>query len=158
VVILRPPVEPLGDGAIVVRRSCERDVEALVRCGDDPDVAETVWLPIPRPCTPEAAVARLAEFERGWEQENRYGPALVVAEARTDAMIGVLFLRLREHGSVELSYGVAPAHRNRGVATAALALVTRWCLEQLAAARVRASDRRKQPRLAASPRESRLQL
>jgi RimJ/RimL family protein N-acetyltransferase len=51
-------------------------------------------------------------------------------------MVGVLFLRLREHGSVELSYGVAPAHRNRGVATAALALVTRWCFEQLAAARV----------------------
>jgi hypothetical protein len=83
-VIPRPPVQPLGDGAIVVRRSCDRDVEALVRCGDDPDVAETVWLPISTPCTPEAAVERLAEFERGWEQENRYGPASMVAEARTD--------------------------------------------------------------------------
>jgi RimJ/RimL family protein N-acetyltransferase len=92
-VILRPPLQPLGDGAIVVRRSCERDVEALVRFGDDPDVAETVWLPIPTPCSHEAALERLAEFELGWEQETRHGPALIIAEAGQDEMIGVLLLR-----------------------------------------------------------------
>jgi RimJ/RimL family protein N-acetyltransferase len=51
-------------------------------------------------------------------------------------MIGVLFLRPRERDSVELSYGVAPAHRNRGVATSAVSLVAGWCLDELAAARV----------------------
>ena len=51
-------------------------------------------------------------------------------------MIGVIFLRLREHDSIELTYGVAPAFRNRGVATAAAVLVSGWCLEELAAARV----------------------
>lgn len=51
-------------------------------------------------------------------------------------MIGVIFLRVREHDSIELTYGVAPAFRNRGIATAAAVLVSGWCLEQLAASRV----------------------
>ena len=51
-------------------------------------------------------------------------------------MIGVLLLRLRERESVELIYGIAATHRNRGIATAAVVLASRWCLEELAAARV----------------------
>ena len=51
-------------------------------------------------------------------------------------MIGVLMLRLREHASVELTYGVAASHRNRGVATAAVSPVTDRCLHELEAARV----------------------
>ena len=51
-------------------------------------------------------------------------------------MIGVIFLRLCEHDSIELTYGVAPGFRNRGIATAPAVLVSGWCLEELAAARV----------------------
>jgi RimJ/RimL family protein N-acetyltransferase len=134
--ILHQPAEPLRDGAVVVRLPLDRDVEALVRFGDDPDVAETIWVPIPSPCAPEVAAARVADFRGGWERESRFGPALIVAAAETDEMIGVIFLRPREGGSVELTYGVAPGHRNRGVATTAVSLVAGWCLEQLAAARV----------------------
>src|SRR5262249_44727908 len=136
VVILRAPSEPLSDGTVVVRLPHARDVEALVRYGDDPDVAETIWVPIPTPCARGAAAGRLAGFRNGWEQEKRFGPALIIADADTDEMIGVIFLRLREHDSIELTYGVAPAYRNRGIATAAAVLVSRWCLEELAAARV----------------------
>ena len=131
--IVRAPIEPLGDGKVVVRLPHDRDVEALVRFGDDPDVAETIWIPIPTPCPRDVAEARLAEFRNGWEQETRFGPALIIADADTDEMIGVVFLRVREHDSIELTYGVAPAFRNRGVATAAAVLVTSWCLEELAA-------------------------
>ena len=46
-------------------------------------------------------------------------------------MIGVDFVRLREHASVELTYGVAASRRNRGVATAAVLLVTGCCLHEL---------------------------
>ena len=134
--IVRAPIEPLGDGKVVVRLPHDRDVEALVRYGDDPDVAETIWIPIPTPCPRDVAAARLAEFRNGWEQEKRLGPALIIADADTDEMIGVIFLRLREHDSIELTYGVAPAFRNRGVATAAAVLVSGWCLEELPAARV----------------------
>src|SRR5262245_39163856 len=136
VVILSAPSEPLSDGTVVVRLPDGRDVEALVRYGDDPDVGETIWVPIPTRCPREVAAARLAEFMNGWEQEKRFGPALIIADADTDEMIGVIFLRLREHDSIELTYGVAPAYRNRGVATAAAVLVSGWRLEELAAARV----------------------
>jgi RimJ/RimL family protein N-acetyltransferase len=135
-VILRAPTEPLSDGKIVLRLPQDGDVEALVRYGDDPDLAETIWVPIPTPCPRDVAAARLAEFRNGWEQENRFGPALIIATADTDEMVGVIFLRLREHDSVELTYGVAPACRNCGIATTAAVLVSGWCLEELAAARV----------------------
>jgi RimJ/RimL family protein N-acetyltransferase len=135
-VILRAPTEPLTGGKVVVRLPHDRDVEALVRYGDDPDVAETIWVPIPAPCPREVAAGRLAEFRDGWERKNRFGPALIIAAADTDEMIGVVFLRVRQHDSIELTYGVAPAFRNRGIATAAAALVSGWCLEELAAARV----------------------
>jgi RimJ/RimL family protein N-acetyltransferase len=134
--ILRAPNEPLSDGKVVVRLPHDRDVEALVRYGDDPDVAETIWVPIPTPCPRDFAVSRLADFKHGWEQEGRFGPALIIAMADTDEMVGVVFLRVRERDSIELTYGVAPAYRNRGIATAAAVLVSRWCLEERAAARV----------------------
>jgi RimJ/RimL family protein N-acetyltransferase len=51
-------------------------------------------------------------------------------------MIGIVFLRLHERDSVELSYGVAAARRDAGVATAAVSLVARWCLDELGAAQV----------------------
>jgi RimJ/RimL family protein N-acetyltransferase len=121
---------------VVVRLSRDRDVEALVRYGDDPDVAETIWVPIPTPCPRDVAAARIAEFRNGWQQENRSGAALIIADADTDEMIGVVVLRVREHDSIELTYGVAPGFRNRGVATAAAVLVSGWCLDELAAARV----------------------
>jgi RimJ/RimL family protein N-acetyltransferase len=133
---MRAPTEPLSDGNVVVRLPHDRDIEALVRYGDDPDVAETIWVPIPTPCPRDVAARRLAEFRNGWEQEKRFGPALIIAAADTDEMIGVIFLRVREHESVELTYGVAPGFRNRGIATAAAVLVSGWCLEELAASRV----------------------
>ena len=133
---MRAPTEPLSDGNVVVRLPHDRDIEALVRYGDDPDVAETVWVPIPTPCPRDVAAARLADFRNGWERENRFPPTLIIATADTDEMIGVIFLRVREHDSIELTYGVAPAFRNRGIATAAAVLVSGWCLEELAASRV----------------------
>jgi RimJ/RimL family protein N-acetyltransferase len=81
---------------VVLRLSHDRDGQALVRFGDYPDVAETIWVSIPTPCPRDVAVVWLAEFRNGCE----------------------------------------PAMRNRGIATAAAVLVSDWCLEELAAARV----------------------
>ena len=89
-VILLPPTRPLSDGAIVVRLPGEQDVDALVRYGDDPDVAKTIWFPIPTPCSRAQAAARLDDFKRGWQEKSRFGPALIIAAAETDEMIGVL--------------------------------------------------------------------
>src|SRR4051794_32670660 len=97
---------------------------------------ETIWAPIPTPCSRADAEAYVDRFKRGGQGENDSGPALIVADAGTDEMIGIVFLRMREHESVELSYGVAAARRNAGVATAAVSLVARWCLDELDADRV----------------------
>ncbi len=135
-VAVRPPTQPLTDGTISVRLPVATDVDALVRYGDDPDVKETIWIPIPTPCNRAQTDELLAEFERSWRSDGRFGPTLMIAEQESDGMIGVVFLREREHDSIELSYGVAAEHRNRGIATAALSLVSRWCLDELSASRV----------------------
>ena len=133
---LRLPSSPLHDETIVVRLPKARDADALVRFGDDEDVRETIWVPIPTPCSRADAEARIAEFRRGWQEENDFGPTFIVADAGTDEMIGIVFLRVRERDSVELSYGVAAGRRNIGVATAAVSLVASWCLEDQRAAQV----------------------
>ena len=46
-VAIRPPTHPLTDRTISVRLPVADDVDALVRYGDDPDVKETIWIPIP---------------------------------------------------------------------------------------------------------------
>lgn len=117
--ILRPLSQPLGDDAIVVRLPADLDIDALIRYGDDPEVEETIWVPIPTPCSRAQAAKRLDEFKRGWQNESHDGPGLVIAEADTNEMIGVIFLSVHELDSVELSYGVAAAHRNHGVASTA---------------------------------------
>jgi hypothetical protein len=58
---------------VVVRLPGDRDVEALVRYGDDPDVAETIWVPIPAPCSREVAAERAADFTKGWEKRIASG-------------------------------------------------------------------------------------
>ena len=133
---LRLPSSPLHDETIVVRLPKARDADALVRFGDDEDVRETIWVPIPTPCSRADAEARVDRFKRGWQEENDFGPALIVADAGTDEMIGIVFLRVRERDSVELSYRIAAARRNAGVATAAVSLVARWCLDDQRAAQV----------------------
>jgi RimJ/RimL family protein N-acetyltransferase len=132
---MRPPDQPLGGGTIVLRMPRERDVDALVRYGDDPDVAETIWVPIPTPCSSEQARERIREFTCGWQKETRFGPALIIADAQNEEMLGIVFLGSRNQ-AVELSYGVAAKHRNRGIATTALTVVSNWCVDELGASRV----------------------
>ena len=120
---LRPPSSPLQGEGIVVRLPDVRDVEALVRFGAEEDVRETIWVPVPTPCSRAEAEARLTAFSRGWREENDFGPALIVADANRGEMVGIVFLRTRERDSVELSYGVPAARRGAGVATAAPWLV-----------------------------------
>jgi hypothetical protein len=62
---ITPPSEPLTAAGLVLRLPTENDIDALVRFGDDPDRAETLWVPIPTPCSRAEAQARLQEFSEG---------------------------------------------------------------------------------------------
>jgi hypothetical protein len=47
--LIRPPERPLIGAKANVRPPELHDVDALVSYGDEPDVAETIWIPIPTP-------------------------------------------------------------------------------------------------------------
>lgn len=126
---IAPPREPLRGGNVVLRLPEPLDVEAIVEFCDDPDVARTIWLPLPSPCSHAVAEERVSEFRRGWESSSHFGPTVVIADAATNHMIGVAFLHKRDSKTVELSYGVAPAWRGRGVAAQAIRILSHWCLE-----------------------------
>lgn len=125
-----PPKDPLRDGDLVVRLPEDDDVDSLVAFGNDQDVAETIWVPIPHPCPRPVAEQRLNEFRRGWEAPSHFGPTFIVADAATNQMIGVVFLSKRDEKTVGLPYGVAPEWRGRGIGTRAMRLVSRWCIDE----------------------------
>ncbi len=107
-------------------RSC-----ALASFGDDPDTAETLWIPVPSPCSRPEAEERLAEFIDGWSGRSTFGPTFVVSDPASGELVGVVFLSARDDATIEVVYGTAPQHRGRGIATRALRRVTDWCFERL---------------------------
>ncbi len=126
-----PPTEPLTLGDLVLRVPTNDDVDALVRFGDDPDTAETLWIPVPSPCSRPEAEERLAEFIDGWSGRSTFGPTFVVSDPASGELVGVVFLSARDDATIEVVYGTAPQHRGRGIATRALRRVTDWCFERL---------------------------
>jgi RimJ/RimL family protein N-acetyltransferase len=136
VVTIMPPTEPVALDGFVLRLPAEDDVDALVRFGDDPDTAETLWVPIPSPCSRAEAKERLHEFIDSWSGRSTFGPTLVVADAASDEFVGIVFLRPREDMTIEIAYGTAPRHRCRGIATRALRRVCQWCFDEPSVARV----------------------
>ncbi len=135
-ITLAPPTEPLALDGFILRLPNNDDIDLLVGFGDDPDAAETLWVPIPSPCSRAEAEERLREFIDGWSGRSTFGPTFVVADAASGEFVGVVFIRARSDAAVEIAYGTAPHHRGRGIATRVLRRVSNWCFEQLHAERV----------------------
>src|SRR5437879_4535253 len=70
------PTVPLTEGTVLLRLPDERDSAAVYAYGQDPDIEETAWLPIPVPCPPEDAAGIVQEFQQGWH--SRFGLTLVI--------------------------------------------------------------------------------
>ncbi len=67
------------------------------------------------------------ELLRGWtEIGSIHGPALVIDE--TEPFVGIAYLTERTDASIELSYGVAPPFRRRGIATRTARTLSDWLL------------------------------
>jgi RimJ/RimL family protein N-acetyltransferase len=131
-----PPTEPLTFDGFILRLPAEDDIDALVRFGDNPDTAETLWVPIPSPCSRAQATDRVREFIDGWDGRSTFGPTLVVADAASNEFIGIIFLRPRDNATVEIAYGIAPQHRGRGIATRGIQRTSQWCFDELHARRI----------------------
>jgi RimJ/RimL family protein N-acetyltransferase len=100
----------------------------------DPAMQRFTRVPVPTP--PEFPERWLAGYVAGREDGTRIGFAVV--DGDTDEPLGVAFAPTiePETATAELGYAVLPGARGRGVATAALHLLTEWALSELGAERL----------------------
>jgi RimJ/RimL family protein N-acetyltransferase len=101
---------------------------------DDPDVRR--FTRFPDPPEPGFPAAWLARYEDGRREGTR--EAFAIEDARDGTFLGLALAVAidAEAGEAELGYTVAPAARGRGVATAAVAALTRWAFEERALVRL----------------------
>ncbi len=101
------------------------DLEALAQ---DPDVQRNTYVPAP----PPAGFGRTwaERYEEGRADGSREGFVVVDAESGEFFGLALAFGMDGESGQAELGYVVAPGARGRGVASAALRLLTEWALDR----------------------------
>lgn len=119
--VLRTPLVPIDDGVIALRRCAQTDLGAF-EAAAQPGGNDGIWV-IPVAGGP---AGQLAAHVSSWP----VGPALAIARSADDQLVGIVYFTVRGAGSVELSYGVAPAHRGQGIATRAARLAAAWALRE----------------------------
>jgi RimJ/RimL family protein N-acetyltransferase len=129
---LSPPPAPLGDGTVVLRLRRAEDVPAIARASHDAETRR--WLNDP-PMGAAEERASLARSEERWRSGR--GAPFVIADAATDAALGLVNLQLGDDAAVAgLGVSVFPEARGRGVASRALRLAAVWALSELGMQRV----------------------
>lgn len=120
---LTPPTTMLNDSVVTVRRFGKADLAAFESAGL-PGGNEGTWL------TPVSGAPRrwLDAHIDSWPGSAPVGPALAIARAADDLLVGVMYLVDRGAGAVEIAYGVAPGHRGQGIATRGARLAAIWLL------------------------------
>jgi RimJ/RimL family protein N-acetyltransferase len=96
---------------------------------EDPEVQRFTRIPVPTP--PDFPARWLAGYEAGRENGTRVGFAVVDDMSGEHLGLALAPTIEQEAATAELGYLVAPAARGRGVATAALALLSEWALTEL---------------------------
>ncbi|WDZ84917.1 GNAT family N-acetyltransferase [Micromonospora cathayae] len=115
----------LSDGRVVLRPWADDDLAAMVALFDEPEIAFRV--PVAAPFDLAAARTHLDMTRRAWAKGGwRY---LVITEAGDDRPCGEVLLNPVGH---TIGYVVGAAYRRRGLATAALRLVTGYAHDTLA--------------------------
>jgi len=112
----------------------EAHLEAVSGLLDDPAVLR--FTRVPEPVPDGFAATWLARYEEGRRDGTRELFA-VVGEGDGEFLgVGAVPVIDREAATLELGYVVAPAARGRGVATAALRLLTEWAFSEAGAERI----------------------
>ena len=121
---------PLVDGDLTLRLPRLEDRDQVARYAADAAALEGVWLPLGEPDADPVSWAAwfVRELLFGWSRiGGRYGGLLVIDHAEA-AFVGLIWLVRLEPTVAELSYGVLPAWRGRGIATRSARLATEWAL------------------------------
>jgi RimJ/RimL family protein N-acetyltransferase len=128
------PDPPLGDGEIVLRRPTDADAAAVTAACQDPLIARFTL--VPSPYREHDARAWFEEAER--QRRDGTGLHLLVVAAEGGSLLGSIGANAIDpvHRVGQVGYWVAPEARRRGVAVAAVKLLSRWMLSELGLARV----------------------
>ena len=133
---LRQPRAGLTDGVVLLRPWDTDDVPALVSAIDG-DAEISRWLElIPQPYREQEAREWVETATRGWREGSLGAFAVCGAQAR-GVLGGVgLSVRAPDDRVAEIGYWTAAGARGRGVTTRAVALLSRWALDEAGAERV----------------------
>lgn len=126
----RPLERPLVDDDLTLRVPELSDREVLARYASDEPSLDGAWLPLAAPdADPEAWAAWFTrELVLGWSPTGGRFGGLLVIDRPPDCVIGLVWLQRRQRTVAEISYGVAPPWRGRGIATRAARIATEWAL------------------------------
>lgn len=128
------PVE-ISAGRLHLRPWTPYDEDALVALFDDP--LSAVWTPAPVPFTRADAARRLTEsYPQMWESGT--GTPFAALDAVSGEVLAWVALFGIADGAAEIGWGTLPAARGRGVASDAVAAVSRWGLGALGLERLEA--------------------
>ena len=115
---------------VKLRLPTVEDIARLASFGSDQSLLEGIWVSGGGPGVADPfvwAAQRLAEFNAGWSpQGGLHGGALVIDELQP--FVGLVYFGSVAPRVVELSYGIAPPARGRGIATRAVRLAAEWAL------------------------------
>jgi RimJ/RimL family protein N-acetyltransferase len=135
--ILTAPVGRLADHVVTLRLpSPDAGDVATVDNYIQGEQLDGAWLPdVPLVMGQQL----VADWLDGWAGHlSRNGPAFVVTVPLHSRFIGVIGMNESEFGTVEISYGIAPHWRRRGLATHAACLSSQWMASQPGVYRVEA--------------------
>lgn len=127
----RTPPALLTDGRVTLRLPNSNDVRRVAEYGGDEGFLEGTWIagPFPDSDLDVWASKVITEALAGWtECGGIHGGGIVMDEQHS--FVGILYLTPRDNNIIEISYGVAPPARGRGIATRALRLITDWAVTQ----------------------------
>jgi len=118
---VRPPDRPLTDGVVALRPAVARDLPAVARGLDDPDVVRAFGR------SSQTAEELLELNRRRWVD----GEAATFAICEAGACVGHVFVNLGPSGRASVGYWLLPEVRGRGLATRAVRLVSAWAIPTL---------------------------
>jgi RimJ/RimL family protein N-acetyltransferase len=112
-----PPETPLSDGVITLRPFEERDLDAIGRALEDPEIVR--WFGE----STLSATEYLAKKEKGWRDGT--AASFAVCDS-TGSCVGQVFVEFGNDATADVGYWLLPEARHSGYATRAVRLAASW--------------------------------